>query len=290
LILSTTESIVLVVLASSRAMAWMRAKRPTQKTYIVMSASELSTAAEKLTQDARIAKEERASSRNFFLPTLLTVKPTMCRREESMTDLGSICAQRAATMEKPPMKVAKLLRTRTRARRLQPIFQPRFGQRVVALWAHIDPRSVILSSLLHMVGLTVNKVGRKKFLLLALSSFAILASCVSFSAAVLSSEAIITIYVFCVGLFALIQAIALLLANTTNTIDSVVDKINSKLHLNIKDHQTVMVFSAISAACFLLSLLHLKLRGQMRRKRRSGSGAAGFDIPTAPPYEARTDL
>ena len=98
---------------------------------------------------------------------------TMCRREEKMTDLGAICAHRAATciykfhqrinflgsileetgdfavlmkddnqvmlviaqgnvksccgkgktkrtMEKPPMKVAKLVRTRTRARRLQP--------------------------------------------------------------------------------------------------------------------------------------------------------------------------
>merc|ERR1719391_1119464 len=49
-----------------------------------------------------------------------------------MTDLGSICAQRAATMEKPPTKVATLLRTRMRARRLQQlIFQPRFGQRVI---------------------------------------------------------------------------------------------------------------------------------------------------------------
>ena len=99
------------------------------------------------------------------------------------------------------------------------------------------------------------------------------------------------------------QAVALMLANTTNTIDSVVDKINSQIHLDIKDHRTVMVFSVIrcdhfhtelffpptSATCFLLSLLHLKLRGQMRRRRREGAGAS-FDIPTAPPYEARTDL
>ena len=41
------------------------------------------------------------------------------------------------------------------------------------------------------------------------------------------------------------QALALLLANTTNTIDSVVDKITSKLHIDIKDHQTVVVFSVI---------------------------------------------
>ena len=34
------------------------------------------TAAEKLRQEARIAKEERASSRNFFLDTWPTVKPT----------------------------------------------------------------------------------------------------------------------------------------------------------------------------------------------------------------------
>ena len=44
-----------------------------------------------------------------------------------------------------------------------------------------------------------------------------------------------------------------------------------------------------SAICFLLALLHLKLRAQMRRRRRQG-GSAGFDIPTAPPFEARTDL
>ena len=41
------------------------------------------------------------------------------------------------------------------------------------------------------------------------------------------------------------QALALLLANTTNTNDSVVDKITSKLHIDIKDHQTVVVFSVI---------------------------------------------
>jgi len=160
---------------------------------------------------------------------------------------------------------------------------------VAALWVHIEPRSVILSSLLHMVGLTVSQVERRKFLLLALASSALLLSCVSFSAAVRSSEALVTIYVFCVGLFAFTQALALLLANTTNTIDSVVDKVNSKLHIDIKDHQTVVVFSVISAVCFLLSLLHLKLRSQIRRRRRQGASAA-FDIPTAPPYEARTDL
>ena len=41
------------------------------------------------------------------------------------------------------------------------------------------------------------------------------------------------------------QAAALLLANTTNAIDSIVNKINSKLHLDIKDHQTVVVFSIV---------------------------------------------
>ena len=104
------------------------------------------------------------------------------------------------------------------------------------------------------------------------------------------------------------QALALLLANTTNAIDAVVAKVNSVMNLDIKDHQTVIVFSVIrwdqifskvartkhsfstSATCFLLSLLHLKLRAQMRRKRRQGGSSASFDIPTAPPFEARTDL
>jgi len=160
---------------------------------------------------------------------------------------------------------------------------------VAALWAHIAPRSVIFSSLLHMVGLNVGQVEKRKFLLLALASFALTLSCVSFSAAVRSSEGLVTIYIFSVGLFALTQALALLLANTTNTIDTVVAKVNSQINLDIKDHQTVIVLSIISAICFLLSLLHLKLRAQMRRRRRQG-GSAGFDIPTAPPFEARTDL
>ena len=41
------------------------------------------------------------------------------------------------------------------------------------------------------------------------------------------------------------QALALLLANTTNTIDTVVAKVNSQINLDIKDHQTVIVFSTI---------------------------------------------
>ena len=41
------------------------------------------------------------------------------------------------------------------------------------------------------------------------------------------------------------QALALLLANTTNTIDTVVAKVNSVMNLDIKDHQTVIVFSVI---------------------------------------------
>merc|ERR1719391_1549977 len=55
-----------------------------------------------------------------------------------MTDLGSICAQRAATMEKPPTKVATLLRTRMRARRLQQlIFQPRSLNQDLSTKSHI---------------------------------------------------------------------------------------------------------------------------------------------------------
>ena len=42
-----------------------------------------------------------------------------------------------------------------------------------------------------------------------------------------------------------LQALALLLANTSTVIDSVVEKINSQLQLNIKDHQTVMALSII---------------------------------------------
>ena len=41
------------------------------------------------------------------------------------------------------------------------------------------------------------------------------------------------------------QALALLLANTSNVIDTVVEKINSQLQLNIKDHQTVVALSII---------------------------------------------
>ena len=41
------------------------------------------------------------------------------------------------------------------------------------------------------------------------------------------------------------QALALLLANTTNTIDTVVAKVNSQINLDIKDHQTVIVLSII---------------------------------------------
>ena len=42
-----------------------------------------------------------------------------------------------------------------------------------------------------------------------------------------------------------LQALALLLANTSTVIDSVVEKINSHLQLNIKDHQTVVALSII---------------------------------------------
>ena len=41
------------------------------------------------------------------------------------------------------------------------------------------------------------------------------------------------------------QALALLLANTSNVIDFVVEKINSQLQLNIKDHQTVVALSIV---------------------------------------------
>ena len=41
------------------------------------------------------------------------------------------------------------------------------------------------------------------------------------------------------------QALALLLANTSTVIDFVVEKINSQLQLNIKDHQTVVALSII---------------------------------------------